>query len=322
MKRKLAVLLATMMAAGAAVAGNGPDGYPKQPIRFVVAFAPGGGTDIVARLVGAELSKRVGQTVIVENKAGASGIVAAQYVAREKPDGYTLLVGGSGPMVFNTITQNNLPYDPKTDFEHVTILGSYPLVLVAGEKEPFNTVKELIDYAKQNPGVLNYGSFGAASQVPTEYFSSVADIQMAHIPYKGSGMATQALIGGDIQLFTVDVGPAVPLVTSGRAKAIAVTSAERNPMLPDVPTLAESGFDGFDVSLYSAVAAPKGTPTEITDYLQKELHAVLHSPEVVERLNGMGIKPEGMPTPEAVARYAQEVEMFGPIADKLGLKNN
>ncbi|MDX3905143.1 MAG: tripartite tricarboxylate transporter substrate binding protein [Pigmentiphaga sp.] len=321
-KRKLITFLVAMLAGGVSMAGNGPGGYPKEPIRFVVAFAPGGGTDLVARLVASELSKRIGANVIVENKGGASGIIAAQYVARAQADGYTLLVGGSGPMVFNPITYNTLPYDPNKDFEHVTILGSYPIVLVAGKDQPFNTVKELIQYAKANPGKLNYGSAGASFQVPTEYFAAVAGITMMQVPYKGTALAAQALMAGDIQLLSADVGPGAPLVASGRAKALAVTSAERNPILPDVPSVAESGIKDFDFSLYSAVAAPKGTPSDIVKYLQEELHATLHSPEVAGRLKQMGIKPEGMPPADAMARYAKEINQFQPLVDRLGLKVN
>src|SRR5690606_14759897 len=156
----------------ASFAGNGPNGYPTEPVRFVVSFSPGGGTDIVARHVAMHLGKRIGQTVVVENKPGASGIIAAQSVARAKPDGHTLLVGGSGPMVFNPITQDPLPYDPKNDFEPITILGSYPIVLLAGTKQPFNTIQALVQYAKAHPGELNYGSAGYSFQVPTEYFAS------------------------------------------------------------------------------------------------------------------------------------------------------
>jgi len=320
--KKAIVSVALMVVSSVALGGNGPDGYPSEPVRFVVSFAPGGGTDLVARLVAAELSKRMGQSVVVENKAGASGIIAAQYVARATPDGYTLLVGGSGPMVFNPIMKNDLPYDPVKDFEPVTILGSYPLVFLAGVKEPFDSVKDMVKYAEDHPGDLNYGSFGYSSQVPTEYFASIADIKLNQIPYKGSSAAAQALLAGNIPVFVSDIGPAAPLVAAGQAKALAVTSAERNPILPDVPTLAESGFPDFDFSLYSAVAAPKGTPAAITDYLQKELHAVLHSPAVSERLATMGIKPEGMPPAEAAARYAREIGLFQPIVDKLGIKTN
>lgn len=317
--KKALVTTALVATAGVAAAGNGPNGYPNEPIRFVVSFAPGGGTDLMARLVAAELSKRIGQNVVVENKAGASGIIAAQYVARAKPDGYTLLVGGSGPMVFNPITQKDLPYDPEKDFEPVTILGSYPIVILAGNKQPFSTVADLVSYAKANPGVLNYGSAGYSFQVPTEYFASEAGIQLTQVRYKGTSLAAQALMAGDIQLLSADIGPGAPLVKAGQAKALAVTSAERNPILPNVPTLAESGFKNFDFSLYSAVAAPKGTPVEITNYLQKELHAALHSPEVSKRLGEMGIKPEGMPPADAAARYAREIKMFTPIVQKMDL---
>ncbi|OWT54843.1 Bug family tripartite tricarboxylate transporter substrate binding protein [Candidimonas nitroreducens] len=320
--KKVIAAAAMLALSSVALAGNGPGGYPSEPVRFIVSFAPGGGTDVVARLVAAELSKRMGQSVIVENKAGASGIIASQYVAHANPDGYTLLIGGSGPMVFNPITRNSLPYDPVKDFEPVTILGSYPIVLISGLKEPFKSIKDMVQYAKSHPGVLNYGSAGYSFQVPTEYFASLAGIKLTQVPYKGSSEAAQALVAGDVQLFSADIGPGAPLVSSGRGNALAVTSAERNPILPNVPTLAESGFPGFDFSLYSAVAAPKGTPAAIVDYLQKELNASLHSPAVSKRLATMGIKPEGMPPADAAARFAREIKMFQPIVDKLGIKTN
>jgi tripartite-type tricarboxylate transporter receptor subunit TctC len=322
MLKKALFALACSMASLLAHAGNGPGGYPQEPVRFVVAFAPGGGTDIVARLVGAELSKRIGQNIIVDNRAGASGIVAAQLVAHAKPDGITLLVGGSGPMVFNRVTNKTLPYDPEKDLEPVTILGSYPIVLLAGKNQPFNTLQEMIQYAKKNPGKLNYGSAGASFQVPTEYFASEAGISLVQVAYKGTALAAQALMAGDVQLLSADIGPGAPLATSGQAKPLAVTSAERNSILPQVPTIAESGVKNFDFSLYSAVAAPKGTPKEIIDYLQKELHAVLHSEDVKKRLAAMGIKPEGKSPQETAARFEREYKLFNPLADRLGLKSN
>lgn len=322
MFRRTALAIALSLLAGAAAAGNGPGGYPTEPVKFVVAFAPGGGTDIVARLVGLELSKRIGQPVVIENRAGASGILAAQFVARAKPDGHTLLVGGSGPMVFNRVTYKSLPYDPDRDLETVTILGSYPIVLLAGKDQPFNTLSEMIQYAKKNPGKLNYGSAGASFQVPTEYFASKAGISMVQVPYKGTGLAAQALMAGDIQLLSADIGPGAPLAAAGQAKALAVTSAQRNSVLPDTPTIAESGIKGFDFSLYSAVAAPKGTDLKIVNYLQQELNAVLHSTEVKARLYAMGITPEGKSPKETNARYQRELNIFGPLADRLGLRNN
>ncbi|GAA4339513.1 tripartite tricarboxylate transporter substrate binding protein [Pigmentiphaga soli] len=316
------VALGSLLAAAATgvQAGNGPHGYPKDPVRFIVAFAPGGGTDIVARLVAAKLSERIGQQVVVENRAGASGILAAQFVARSEPDGQTLLIGGSGPMVFNPITYNKLPYDPVKDFEPITILGSYPIVLLANPKLPVSTLPELIAYARKNPGTLNYGSAGASFQVPTEYFASQAKITLSQIPYKGTALAGQALMAGDIQLLSADIAPAVPLVNSGQAKALAVTSAKRNPILPQVPSIAESGIKGFDFSLFSAAAAPKGTSREIVTYLQEQIHAVLHSDEISGRLAKMGVEPEGGSPEETAARFKREIDLFRPIADAAGIK--
>jgi len=313
-------IMALVLSTSNAVADEGLGNYPDKPITFVVSFGPGGGTDIVARLIAAELGERIGQPVVVENKPGASGILAAQYVARSKADGYTLLIGGSGPMVFNTLIYNSLPYDPFEDFEAVTILGSYPIVLVANNDQPFDTLEEMITYAKENPGELNYGSAGASFQVPTEYFASEADIEMTLIPYKGTAEASQALMAGELQLVSADLGPVASLLNSGKVKGLAVTTKERNPILPDVPSVTEFGFDDFDVSLYSAVAAPKGTPEAITQYLQRELHEVLHSDKVVAQLEKLGITPEGMPTEEALERYRYEADLFRPIVEEMGLQ--
>src|SRR5690625_4514174 len=243
-------IMALVLSTSNAVADEGLGNYPDKPITFVVSFGPGGGTDIVARVIAAELGERIGQPVVVENKPGASGILAAQYVARSKADGYTLLIGGSGPMVFNTLIYNSLPYDPFEDFEAVTILGSYPIVLVANNDQPFDTLEEMITYAKENPGELNYGSAGASFQVPTEYFASEADIEMTLIPYKGTAEASQALMAGELQLVSADLGPVASLLNSGKVKGLAVTTKERNPILPDVPSVTVFDFDDFAVSLY------------------------------------------------------------------------
>ncbi len=322
MQRNITTLIGMAMLAGVstATAGNGPGGYPDKPVSFVVAFGPGGGTDLVARLVARYLSEQIGGEVIVENRPGASGIVAAQYVARAEPDGYKLLIGGSGPMVFNQVTYENLPYDPVNDFEPITILGSYPIVLLAGNHTDIHTLDDLVEHAKANPGELNYGSAGASFQVPTEYFASEAGIDLTQILYKGTAAAAQGLLAGDIELLSADIGPGAPLAQGNQARPLAVTSANRNPILPDVPTIAEQGYEGFDFSLYSAIAAPAGTPEEITNYLQEQLHIVLHSPEVKNQLAEMGILPEGMPPSEAAARYAREVETFRPIAEAAGIK--
>ncbi|MDO9218402.1 MAG: tripartite tricarboxylate transporter substrate binding protein [Lacisediminimonas sp.] len=301
---------------------QGSAGYPKEPIRFIVAFPPGGGTDVVARIVGLHLSKSIGQPVVVENRAGASGIIAAEYVARAAPDGYTLLVGGSGPMGFYTLTYAKLPYDPVNGLIPITVLGSYPIVLTAKLDLPVKSLADLIKLAKEKPGAINYGSAGASFQVPAEYFSQRAGMKMTMIPYKGSGPAAQALMGGEIDLLVADIAPSVPLAKSGRARALAVTTATRSPVLPDVPTVAESGLPGFDVSLFSSLAAPAGTNPDIIKRLHAEVAKVLQLPEVKEKFASMGIEPGGGTPEETVARFKREIATYGPVAKAANVKVN
>jgi tripartite-type tricarboxylate transporter receptor subunit TctC len=303
-----------------AIAQNMVADYPKEPIRFIVAFAPGGGTDVLARLIGQHLGKALGQPVVVENKPGASGIIAAEYVARSAPNGYTLLVGGSGPMVFNPVIYPKLPYDAIADFAPITILGTYPIVFTAKQDLPVKTIADLVKLAKEKPGALNYGSAGASFQVPAEYFSQLSGIKMTQVPYKGSGPASQALLGGEIDLLVADIAPSMSLVKGGKVRPIAVTTATRSPALPNVPTIAESGLPGFDVSLYSALAAPAGTPPEIIKRLHAEVVKVLRIPEVKDKLAAMGIEPSGITPEAAAARFKREIAIFGPAARLANVK--
>jgi tripartite-type tricarboxylate transporter receptor subunit TctC len=320
-KVQVIAFLAGAFALGAqAFAQNAAADYPKEPIRFIVAFAPGGGTDTIARLVGQHLGKALGQPVIIENKPGASGIIAAEYVARAAPNGYTLLVGGSGPMVFNPVVYPKLPYDAIANFAPITILGSYPIVITAKLDLPIKTVADLIKRAKEQPGALNYGSAGASFQVPAEYFSQLAGIKMTQVPYKGSGPASQALLGGEIDLLVADIAPSMSLVKTGKIRPIAVTTAKRSPALPDVPTVAESGLPGFDVSLFSSLAAPAGTPPEIIKRLHAEVAKVLRMPEVREKLAAMGIEPGGITPEQSAARFKREIAVYGPAAKAAGVK--
>jgi tripartite-type tricarboxylate transporter receptor subunit TctC len=312
--RVIAFLVGSLALGTQASAQNAAAGYPKEPVRFIVAFAPGGGTDTLARLVGQHLGKALGQPVIVENRAGASGIIAAEYVARAAPDGYTLLVGGSGPMVFNPVTYSKLPYDAIANFAPITILGSYPIVFTAKQDLPVKSIAELIKLAKEKPTELNYGSAGASFQVPAEYFSQLAGIKMTMIPYKGSGPASQALLSGEIDLLVADIAPSMSLAKSGKTRALAVTTAKRSPALLGVPTIAESGLPGFDVSLFSSLAAPAGTPPEIIRRLHTEVAKVLQLPEVKERLAAMGIEPGGTTPEESAARFRREIAVYGPAA--------
>jgi len=315
--RCLALLLPFLLLAPAAQAQE----FPNKPIRFVVAFAPGGGTDILARLIAAHLGKVIGQTVIVENRAGASGIIAAEYVAKAAPDGYTLLVGGSSPMVFNPIVFESLPYDPLTDLAPVTIFGSYPLVITAKNDLPVKTLADLVKLAKDKPGALNYGSAGVAFQVPTEYFALRAGIKLQVIPFKGSGPAATALMSGDIDLLIADMAPAVGLLKSGKARAIAVTTLKRNPVIPEVPSISETGvIQGFDVSLFSSLSAPGRTPAAIVLKLQQDVAKTLALPEVRERMTQLGVEAGGQSPEATAARFKREIDLYRPIAAAAGVR--
>ena len=320
MLKRIILFLAPLVLAQSVAAQSLPDGYPNKPIRFVVAFAPGGGTDIVARLIAHHMSRSIGQSIIVENRAGASGTIAAQTTINAAPDGYTLMVGGSGPMVFNPVVMKNMPYDPDA-LVPVTIFGSYPLVITAKNDLPVKSLADLVKLAKERPGELNYGSAGYSFQVPTEYFAHRAGVKLQVIPYRGSGPASAALMAGDIDLLVVDMAPAVSLLQAGKARALAVTTAKRNPVIPEVPTIAESGVPGFDASLFSALVAPARTPPEIVRYLQQEVAKVLALPEVKERFDQLGVEPGGMSPEAAAERIRQEIAVYGPIAKAAGVQN-
>lgn len=322
MRRVLALLLLSFALAAPAVAQESAATFPSKPIRFIVAFAPGGGTDILARLIATHLSKTTGQPVVAENRAGASGILAAEAVAKAAPDGYTLLVGGSSPMVFNPIVFDKLPYDPIVDLAPVTILGSYPIVIIAKNDLPVKTVADLVKLAKDKPGALNYGSAAVAFQVPTEYFATLAGIKLQMVPYKGSAPAGAALLAGEVDLLMGDMAPAVGLLKSGRVKALAVTTAKRSAAMPDIPTVAESGLPGFDVSLFSSLSAPGKTPPEIVRKLQQEVAKVLALPEVKERLVQLGVDGGGMSPEATAARFKAEIALFGPIAKAAGVRGS
>lgn len=322
MTRRLALLAAAVAAVQPAVhAQDAAANYPNKPIRFIVAFPPGGGTDALARLVGQALSKSLGQPIIIENRAGASGLLAAQAVAVAPPDGYTLLIGGSGPMVFQPIVMGNkMPYDSEKDLAAVTILGSYPLVIVAKNNLPVKNVTEMVQLAKSKPGSLSYGHPGVTFQVPMEYFARSVGIKLLSVPYKGGAPASADLMAGSIDLMMTDLTSVANLHNSGKMRALAVTSHKRSTLLPEVPTLTEAGYlKDFEVTAFTSLGAPGGTPPAIVSKLQREVAKVLQSPEIKERLSQMGIEPGGRSPEETVARYRHEISVYRPIARDAGL---
>ncbi|QHE83909.1 Bug family tripartite tricarboxylate transporter substrate binding protein [Hydrogenophaga sp. BPS33] len=278
--------------------------YPKQPIKLVVGFAPGGGTDILARMISVPLAQRLGQPVTVDNKPGASGTIANMAVKNAPTDGYTLLIGASGAMTINPAVQADLPYHPINDYEPITVLGTYPIVFSTKPDLPVTNTRELIAKAKAVPGGLNSGGAGVLFQLTGELLNQQAGMTTTYVAYRGTAPAVTAILGGEIDMLIADIAPTLPLIESKRIRPIAITSAKRSKNLPDVPTLAESGLPGFDVDVFVGLFARKGTPKPIVDRLQREIAAIVASEDIQQKMEKMGISPSGI-TPQQTAALVQ-----------------
>ena len=301
------------LAVSTAFAQSPAAGYPSKPIRIIVGYAPGGGNDILARLVGQKMSESLGQQVIVENRASAGAIIGTDAVAKAAPDGYTLTMGASGPIVFNPSLYAKLPYDAIRDLAPVSMVGSFPLILVVQASGPIRSVKELAAYSKANPSKSNYSSSAASFRLATELLKNKAGVGAEHIPYKGSAPAVQAVIAGEVLMTLVDSGPAAGAIKGGLLRGLAVTSPKRMPLLPDIPTMTEQGVD-LQIILWSGLLAPAGTPPAIIHKLQAEVARIVKLPDVRERMLQLGIEPEGS-TPEEFARViATEIPLWMSVA--------
>jgi tripartite-type tricarboxylate transporter receptor subunit TctC len=295
-----ALPLALMLALGAAAAGA--QDYPTKPIRFVVPYAPGGNTDVLGRLIGLKLTEAWSQQVIIDNRAGAAGTLGAELVARAPADGYTIIMGTFGNVIVANSLYKNLKYDPLKDFEPVVLVSLPPGILVAHPSVPAKNVKELIGYAKSAPGKLNYGSpgSGAWNHLFFELFNKAAGIAITHVPYKGIAPAVVDLLGGHVQLAMSAFPTALPHFKSGRLRPIAVTSARRSGLLPELPTIAESGLPGYEAAGWFGVMTPAGTPKAVIARLNGEINRILKLPEVVASLAADGAEPVGG-TPQQMA---------------------
>lgn len=295
--------------------------YPNRPITFVVPAAPGGILDQAARLVASELTKVVSQPVIVENKAGASQIIGAQAVARAEPDGYTLLMGSIGPNAAHYGIYPKLPYAP-SDFAPVVHVISMPNVLLVNPGVPVQTVGELVSLAKSKPGALVLGSSGTATSghLGAELLKSRAGIDLTHVPYKGSTPALTDLIGGQVQVMVDNLVTAAPQIKAGRVRALAVTSPQRVPEFPDIPTIAESGYPGFDVTVWVGFMAPGKTPPAIVESLNREISKILAQPHVKQKVAEMG----GVTVPMSPAQFSSfvraEIDKWGAVVKQAGIK--
>lgn len=313
-----ALLLAFSAAAPSAVRA---DTYPAKPVKLIIPYPPGGGTDITGRAMAARLSDLLGQTVVIENKPGATGMIGAASVAKAPADGYTVLFGAASEMAINASLFKNMSYDPRTDFEAVTLVATFPLVFVA----PANTtqsLQELIEVARAKPGTISYGSIGSGSpqHLAAELLSSMAKAKFLHIPYKGSGPLVQDAVGGHINMAVSSVPPAVPLVRSGKLRALAVTSAVRSEALPDVPTMVELGFAGYEFNTWVGVAVPKGTSKEIVDKLRVGLVGALAAAEVQTALRDQGAVPVGSTAEQFRQFVRDEVAKSDRIVSQAGIQ--
>ena len=312
------MLMLTLAFSATAVAQD----YPAKPIRFVVPYAPGGNTDILSRLIGQRLSAAWGQQVIIDNRPGAAGTVGAELVARAPADGYTLIMGSFGNIIVANSLYKKLKYDPLKDFASIALVSLPPGVLVENPGVPAQNVRELIAYAKSNPGKLNYGSPGAGAwnHLFFELFNASAGVSIVHVPYKGIAPAVVDLLGGQVQLAISAFPTALPHIKSGKLRALAVTSAKRSGLLPEVATVAESGLPGYEAAGWFGVLAPAGTPPAVVAKLNAEINRVLDLPEVKATLASDGAEPAGG-SPAQMAESARVASVkWGKIIRELNLR--
>ncbi|HEY7842184.1 MAG TPA: tripartite tricarboxylate transporter substrate binding protein [Bradyrhizobium sp.] len=313
--RAFALAFSLALVAGAAAPTLAED-YPSHPIRLIVPFAAGGAADSVARIVGKRVGEALGQTVVVEDRGGGGGIIGVEVVRNSDPDGYTLLLGQSGPIAINPGIYPKLPYDPEKDLMPVSMTTSYPYVLVVNPSLGVKTVAELVALAKSKPGQLNYGTagVGASNHLVTELFDSKAGIKMTHIPYRGTSLAVADLIAGQVQVVFADPVSALSQVRAGTLTALAVTSKERSPVAPDLPTIAESGYPGFDAIAWHGIMAPAGTPPAIIDRLNAEILKALRDPETAKLIEQQAIQVVGN-SPKAFADFIkQDIVLWKDVA--------
>jgi len=296
-------------------------GYPVKPIRVVVPYAPGGATDLTARLVGQKMQAALKQNVIVDNRPGAGGVIGADIVAKSPPDGYTVLIGVPAEMAILPHLQK-LPYSVARDFAPVSLAAVTPLILVVHPSLPVRTVKELVAFVRARPGQLSYASAGTGGvqHLAAELLKITAKIDMTHVPYKGAGPVMPDLIGGHIPLFFSGMPPAMPHVKAGKLRPLAVTTLKRSPAAPDVPTMVEAGVPGFDISNWFAYFVPAGTPAEIVTRLNTEIVRGLGFPDVKEKLASVGAETVGT-TPEELATFVRsETDKFAKLIKASGAK--
>jgi tripartite-type tricarboxylate transporter receptor subunit TctC len=315
---RFAAAAALMLIAGGAMA----QAWPSKPIRYVVPFAPGGTTDILGRTIADKLAIALGQPVIVENKPGAGGGVGAEFVAKSPADGYTIMGGTISTHAINASLYKNLGYDPVRDFVPITLIARVPNMLVVNPSLPASNVKELIALLKANPGKYSFASSGngTSQHLSGELFKTMTGVEMQHIPYKGSPPALADVVGGQVAMTFDNITTALPLAKGGKLRALAVTTAERTSVAPDVPTLAEAGLAGYEVGSWQGVFAPAGVPADIVKRLNAEIVKIINLPEVRDKLLALGAEPAPNSSAEFAALVKSEVTKWADVVKKSGAR--
>jgi tripartite-type tricarboxylate transporter receptor subunit TctC len=302
--------------------GAAAQAYPARPVRIVVPFPAGGGADFMARIVGKKLGDALGQTFVVDNRAGAAGVIGTDMVAKSAADGYTLVLGTTGTHATNPAVLANLPYDPARDFATISIFSNAPFVLCVHPSLPVKNVRELVAFAKRHPGELTYGSsgIGSSTHLGFELFALNAGIRIRHIPYKGLPLAMIDLVAGNTSLVFDAIPSATPHIKSGRVRVLAIGSPQRSPSLPDLPTVAESGLPGYEMGSWYGLFAPAATPKEIVQRLAAETVKASTSADVRARFAGAGTDPLGLSAEESAALLAREIERWSKVAKQAQIK--
>lgn len=294
--------------------------YPSKPVRLIIPFPPGGSTDVLARLLGEKLSSRWGQAVVVDNKPGANTLIGAQAAATAPADGYTLFMPIDFTLTMNQSLYSKLPYDPKKDFAPITLLTVQPILISVNPKLPVKSLRELIDYAKANPGKLSYGTGALIAQVVGEMLKQETHIDMMNVPYKGSVPTLQALVTGEVPVTVGDVLPYLPYLKDKRVIGLAVTGPARSESMPDIPTMLESGYPDFGVRSWFGLVAPAGTPAPIIKKINEDVRAVLAEPAVKERLLGLGLETVAGTPAQFVDQIERDTRVYSKVIKEAGMK--
>jgi tripartite-type tricarboxylate transporter receptor subunit TctC len=321
MRRTFALILTGLLPVPL-MASHAAEIFPTRPVRVVVPFAPGGNVDISARIIAPPLGEVLGQTVVVDNRPGAGGNIGTSLVAKATPDGYTLLVGSSGPLSVNPVIFKNLPYDSLRDFAPVSTVQAVPLVVLASPKSGYNSVADVVAAAKARPGKLTMASAGAGTtnHFAIELFAHLAGIRLVHVPYKGSGPALSELLGGQVETMIDQLAASIGHIRDGRLRVLAVTTSQRSPVLPQVPTLDELGYKGYHAATLLGLLAPAATPKPVVAKLNAAVRRVMDQPAVAERFRGLGANPGASTPEEFAARIRSELDQWQTLARQASLK--